>query len=171
MNRPKIDIPKEPIDWLLEFIGWAAIFFIVAYPLYHYGGLPDRIPTHFGPEGQPDAYGPKATIWTLPIVAILTFSLFVILNRKPHIFNYPTKITEENAFEQYQFATRLMRFLNSIISAFLAYITYGIVQTALGNQSGLNGNYLWLFLLLIFGAMAYYFWLNYQKSSLPVTGI
>jgi uncharacterized membrane protein len=159
-----MDIPKEPMDWFLEFIALAAILFMVAYLLSHYGGLPDKIPTHFGPGGQPDAYGPKATIWILPIIAILTFSIFNILNQKPHLFNYPTKITEENAFDQYRFATRMMRFINAAISAFMAYITYGIVQTALGKMSGLNGDYLWYFLLLILSGMIYYLRPNYQKK-------
>jgi hypothetical protein len=34
-----------------------------------------------------------------------------VLNRFPHIFNYTTTITEENALREYTRATRLVRYL------------------------------------------------------------
>lgn len=164
MSRPIIDVPKEPLDLFLEGLAWIAVLAMFAYPLYYYGSLPDKIPTHFGPTGQPDAYGAKSSIWALPIICLITFLIFIVLNRKPHIFNYPTKITAENALTQYQSATRLMRLLNAIITLFMAYITYGMVQTALGNQSGLDSNAIWIFMAAIFGITGYYFWQS-QKNK------
>ncbi len=164
MSRPIIEVPKEPIDWFLEGVAWIAIFSMFAYPLYHYGSLPEEIPTHFGPDGQPDAFGSKKSIWILPIISLITFIIFVVLNRSPHIFNYPTKITEDNALVQYQAATRLMRLLNAIITVFMAYITYGIVQTALENQNGLGTNAIWIFMTAVIGITIYYFWKNKQNK-------
>lgn len=163
MSRPIIEVPKEPLDWFLEGLAWITVFAMFAYPLYHYGNLPDEIPIHFGPNGQVDAYGPKRSIWILPIISLITFLIFFILNLSPHIFNYPTKITEDNALVQYQAATRLMRLLNAIITVFMAYITYGIVQTALGKQNGLGTNAIWIFMAAVVGITIYYFWKNKQN--------
>lgn len=165
MSRPIINVPKEPLDWFLEGVAWIAVLAMFAYPFYHYGSLPDKIPTHFGPNGQPDAYGAKRSIWALPIISLITFLIFIVLNRKPHIFNYPTKITEENALTQYQAATRLMRLLNTVITGFMAYITYGMVQTALGNKSGLDTNAVWIFMAAIFGITGYYIWDSQKKKQ------
>ncbi|MEM6377383.1 MAG: DUF1648 domain-containing protein, partial [Bacteroidota bacterium] len=104
MSRPKIEVPKEPVDWFLEGVAWIAVLAMFLYLLYHYGSMPDRIPTHFGANGLPDAYGSKTSIWPLPIISLITFLILFFLNKAPHLFNFPTKITEENALSQYQAA-------------------------------------------------------------------
>ena len=149
--RPKIQIEKEPTDWLMEFLGLAAVVFLVAYPLLHYGSLPEQVPTHFGPNGAPDAYGHKSNIWVLPIIGLATYILMSVINRNPHTFNFPKKVTEENAFSQYKIASRLIRSINTIIVVFFAYIVYSMLQTALEKQSGLGTYALGLFLVAIFG--------------------
>ena len=149
-KRPKIKIEKEPLDWLMEFFGIAAAVFMIVYPLYYYGSMPDQVPTHFGPNGLPDAYGSKENIWALPIIGGATYFILVVINRYPHTFNFPTKITEENAHAQYQIATRLIRSINTVMAGFFAYIVYGMVETALERKGGLGTYAIGLFLVIIF---------------------
>lgn len=155
-NRPKIKVPKNQWDYLIEAIGFAAVFFMLIYPGVHYGGLPQEIPIHFDANGQPDNYGDKSTIWTLPTVGVILFLGMQLLNRFPHIFNYPIKITPKNAADQYRKAARLLRTVNSIVAIVFAYILFSSVQTALGNQSGLGGSFIWIFVLLMISPLAIY---------------
>lgn len=39
--------------------------------------LPDTIPTHWNFQGQPDAYGPRSTIWIMPLLSIPLAILFL----------------------------------------------------------------------------------------------
>jgi hypothetical protein len=45
-----------------------------------------------------------------------------LLNKFPHVFNYPKKITNQNAERQYTIATRLVRYLK-----FIVVFTFSIV--------------------------------------------
>jgi len=46
---------------------------LVAHALYHFTILPDRVATHFGFTGQPDAWGPKLVFffWYMVLTGIL----------------------------------------------------------------------------------------------------
>ena len=41
----------------------------------NYPRLPERIPIHFGVTGEPDAWGPRETIWLLPLMGLASFTL------------------------------------------------------------------------------------------------
>jgi hypothetical protein len=45
-----------------------------------------------------------------------------ILNKYPHAFNYPTKITMQNAEKQYTIATKLIRYLK-----FMVVLTFSLI--------------------------------------------
>lgn len=73
---------KRSIGFLWTFL-LAALPFAVAAWLYP--GLPERIPTHFGPSGRPDAWGGRESIFLGPsimgIVSIFTYVLLTNLGR------------------------------------------------------------------------------------------
>ncbi|MEN0005556.1 MAG: DUF1648 domain-containing protein [Bacteroidota bacterium] len=150
MNRPRIQPPLTTYDKTIEVIGWMALCALITLPAMYYASLPDSIPTHFGPDGRPDAFSSKMMIWTLPIIGGITFLGLVYLNRFPHIFNYSTTITPENAERQYQLSTRMVRTINVVTTGLFVYLTYGTIHTALGNQEGLSDYFIFIFLGLTF---------------------
>ena len=154
--QPKIKIELEPIDKLIGLIALIGAILLIAIPLIYYTELPNEIPIHFGPDGNADDYSQKGMIWSLPIIGIITYIGMYWLNKYPHIFNYPQKITEENAPKQYRIATKLIRTLNAIITCLFAYITYAIIQTALGNQNGLGSYFLPVLMIILFVPIIYY---------------
>lgn len=46
----------------------------------------------------------------LPVTSAILFPGMSLVNRAPHIFNYPVRITSENALIQYTNAPRLIRY-------------------------------------------------------------
>ncbi len=162
-NRPKIQLEMQPIDNMLE--AGAAIFLLclIILPAYHFGDLPDRIPTHFNAKGVPDSFGDKGTIWILPIVGFIFFAIFTALCRFPHTFNYPVKITAENAERQYSMGVRLMRILKTIILLMFLMICYGTIQIAQGKENTLGGGSIMAMVALILGVTIFYFIKAYKK--------
>ena len=156
MERPRISIKLEPIDLIIEGIGILGLIALITLPFMYYNLLPETIPRHFGITGEVDAYSGKGLIWILPLIGILMYVGMFWLNKYPHIFNYPQEITKENAERQYKMATRMIRVLNAIITCVFAYITYTIIQTALGNQEGLGSLFTPVFLILVFGTLVYF---------------
>ena len=163
MTRPKLRIELEQSDLFVEVLGRMGVILLLAIPLFYYGDLPDTIPTHFNAAGEPDQYGRKAVVWLLPLIGLVTYLGLLWLNKYPHIFNYMREITEENAYQQYQIATRMVRAMNVIIMWAFAYLTYAMIQISLGYMSGLGDYFIPIFLLVLFGTIGYYLFQSLKK--------
>jgi uncharacterized membrane protein len=137
-QRPKIKIELTPFDKALELTGWMMVILLWAFAAYNYSTLPDKIPTHFNAAGQVDDYGSKIFIFLLPVIGTLLYPLMTVLNKFPHIFNYPKEITAENAEAQYTNATRLMRYLKLGCMVTFFIIEYTMAQVATGKSVGLG---------------------------------
>lgn len=158
MQRPKLAIKLELLDLIIEVVGAIALITMIALPILYYNELPETIPIHFNANGEVNGWSHKSTIWILPAIGAVVYVMLVVINKSPHIFNYLVKITEENAYRQYQLASRMMRTLNASIVALFAYISYNIIQLALGNEGG-SFNLLWVSLggtTCILGVYIYY---------------
>src|SRR5689334_19196218 len=110
-SRPKIKLKLSLADKVIEVAGFLALGFLWTLTVSNFSSLPEIIPTHFNGAGEVDDYGSKNMILILPVIATILFAGLTFLNKFPHLFNYPTEITGENAEKQYRSATRLMRCL------------------------------------------------------------
>lgn len=155
-KRPRIKIEKKTIDWIAELIAFVFLVMLVALPLIFLKELPERIPVHFNLAGQTDSYGSRSTMWLLPLLGLFIYIGMTIIERFPHIYNYPVEITEKNALKQYIIATRLIRILKTVILIIFSFITWQTIKTAKGNTSGLGKVFLPVFLLFIFGIVLIY---------------
>jgi hypothetical protein len=62
---------------------------------------------------------------------------FTILARYPHLFNYPVRVTPENAPRLYRSGRLLLRWLNVVLTWVFAFIEWQTLQVALGKATGL----------------------------------
>lgn len=116
--RPHIRPPMmrgEVIAILITITG--LLFTLIPLALY-YPSLPATIPTHFGINGQVNGYGPKATLLIFPAIGVFITLLFQTLCRYPWVFNYPVRITAENATRQYSRGRLLLRWVNAALWIF-----------------------------------------------------
>ncbi|MEJ7821670.1 MAG: DUF1648 domain-containing protein [Chitinophagaceae bacterium] len=147
--RPKIKIILTQFDKLIEISGIILLLIIWTLTTFNYFQSPDTVPIHFNLSGQPDGYGSKATLLFIPIIPTIIYLGLTQLNKYPHIYNYMTKITEENAKRQYTIATRMIRILKfSIVLIFTIDILSTLLMT-LGKFSGLGAWYLPLTILIL----------------------
>ena len=129
-ERPKLKLELTTFDKTLEILGWISILAIWVLTITNYTNLPDTIPIHYNGAGQADGFGGKDNILTLPLIATILFVGLTILNKFPHVFNYPTNITADNALRQYTNATRLIRYLNgqtSGLGVWFLPLTLGLI--------------------------------------------
>lgn len=137
-TRPKIKLNLSPLDNTLELT--AKIFFVIMWGLtiYSFFKLPTTIPIHYNASGQADNYGNKMTLLLLPVLGSLIYFGLTQLNKYPHIFNYMTQITEDNAKRQYTIATRMLRFLKIVILIIFSLIIFFTYLTSIGVTNGLG---------------------------------
>jgi hypothetical protein len=161
-KRPKIDLEPGDGDKLLESLGWLALLLLWGIALYGYARLPAIVPTHFDGAGRVNGWGPKGTFFLLPAVGAALFAVMTILNRFPHIFNYPLPITPQNARAQYVLATRLLRCIKAAIMAIFAMLEYFIYRGAAGGGMCLGAWFLPFTLALVFVPTAYYLYQSFR---------
>lgn len=152
MTRPRIKIELTATDKAIELIGWLALLAIWILTITSYSNLPDTIPTHYNSVGKADGFGGKINILISPLVATLLLVGITIANKFPHIFNYPTKITAENAFRQYTNVTIMNRYVKLILVVIFGLVEYKTIKST-------NGPGVWflpLTMVLVFIPLTYF---------------
>ncbi len=163
-ERPKIKLELTTTDKIFEILGWTSIFAIWVLTITNYTKLPDIIPIHYNAMGQADGFGRKGNILILPIIATVLFVGLTILNKFPHVFNYPTNITTDNALRQYTNATRLIRYLKLIIVVIFGLISYQTIRNANGQTEGLGTWFLPLTMGLLFIPLIYFIVKSFKEK-------
>ena len=164
-KRPRIKLQLKQTDKILEVVGWVSVFGIWALPLINYFDLPEIIPIHFNDAGKADRFGNKTHIFILPIISTLLFIGLTTLNKHPHIFNYPSQITKENAVDQYTNATRMMRVLKLVIVLLFGLIVFKTIQNVNGHADGL-GTWFLPFTIGVFIILTLYFLMMSMKDKI-----
>ena len=156
MERPVIKIKPDKLDKVIDVLNLTVLLFTVALPVFYFSDLPDMIPKHYNIAGIPDSFGSKNIIIILPVISIIFYVGLTFLRRYPHIFNYPSEITDENAIKQYRIAVKMLRFLLLILLSAFAYITFATIQTAFHTVLGLGYFFIPVFVFLIISTVIYF---------------
>jgi len=131
-RRPRIKIEMTITDKAIELIGRLALLTIWVLTISSYSNLPDTIPTHYNGAGQIDGFGRKVNILALPLIATAFFVGLTILNKFPHIFNYPSKINKDNALRQYTNMTRMTRYLKLVFVVIFGLLAFKTIKSTNG---------------------------------------
>ena len=137
-ERPKVKLDLTNTDKVIEFTGLALLIGIWILAILSFSDLPESIPTHYKGAGEVDGFGERTNIFVLPIIGTILFIGLKLLNKNPHIFNYPKTITDENALNQYSNGTRMIRVLKLIIVFVFGLILVRTLQNTNGNADGIG---------------------------------
>lgn len=140
----------------LEIIAGICLLILIILPIIFYPNLPDIIPIHYGADGKADGFGAKHTIFLLPVVGVLLYVGLTYLNRYPHHFNYPHRITPENKEKSYRTAQSMISALKTLITIIFTYITYITISSAGSDTASLGAFFLPLTAFMILGLLGYY---------------
>ncbi len=132
MERPRIGLPRTPIQSVLEVISVCSVVAVIVLTLLRMGQFPDSVPSHFNADGEPNRFASREVMWILPLLSAAVYAGLSWLQRIPHRYNYPVAITPENARGQYANAVGMVRVLKAIILGQVASLTFFQQQVALG---------------------------------------
>ena len=149
--------------WFLSFVVWLISTLYIAI---HFAGLPDTLPIHFNHAGKADGFGPRSTLLTLPIIALVLGVLLFWVHRKPHWLNYPVKITDQNRRRQESLALGMLAGLNLLLQLCFQYLSMQTMHLSLGLSwpDWLSAAFLPLFLGLTFLILMGYLVLAFFKG-------
>jgi uncharacterized membrane protein len=141
-ERPILHLERTPVETLLDMAALLAVAGSFALVIYHYGKLPDTIPTHFNAAGEADGFGSKSFLWFLPVLAGILVPGMIWLSRFPHKFNYPFRITKENAAGEYRRARVLIRVVGLMVAVLFLFLTWKMISGAVGGSASLGKHFL-----------------------------
>lgn len=126
-------------DWIIEVGSFMALLYSFS-PLLFFKSLGDtKIPIHYNIYGQVDGWGDRGFLLLLPLLALVFYIGFSILSKHYKKFNYPVKVTAQNASSVYKLGSRMMRHLKFFIILIFAYINNVSLSISMGNKNSLNG--------------------------------
>lgn len=141
----------------LETIGLAALallVFVTGRALYGPARLPARIPTHFGLDGRPDAWGSSVMLLVLPVIAVLLYVLMSVVARYPSAFNYPVRVTPRNRPFLEAIALDMIAWLKMELACMFAAIQGFAIRVAGHPGQGIPPALMPLVLVAVFATIA-----------------
>ncbi len=166
-NRPKIQVPVEGIDLIIDLIVLAILLAMWGYVIVSYAELPDIIPSHFNAQGEVDAYSGRNSIWVLMLVSTVVAVGMYVLTKYPHIHNYMEEITEENAPRNYKMSCRLLRFVNLFTILIMLYVVYSVIEKSAGNDIILESSFMYIVIAfsIVMPLILYVYMLKKKKDT------
>lgn len=161
-KRPVLKIPLTPQERALEWLAIAALVINLLVIIFSWSNLQDKIPVHFNLAGKPDSYGDKIILLALPLFSFIQYFGLSILSRFPHTFNYPWRITTQNAARQYWLGRMLLTCLKTEFACFLAYITWQLTEIGQSKATDIGFLSVSIFIIIVFGSIGIYLRKAYQ---------
>lgn len=149
--------PATILEKQLKTLSLVILGVMVIYCVSNFTSLPDEIPIHFNAKGEADDWGTKNILFFIPGVCSFLFLMMHFIGKlKPKTYNFPVKLTEDNARKQVELAREMMQGLNVVIFGLMFYILWRMVDLATGGSGGLGTFFMIVFLVGIFGVIVYY---------------
>ena len=127
---------------MLQLAGVAVLMALCGYAFAVWGRIPPRVPVHFGARGLPDAWGARSSLLLLPVLGVALFVVLTVLERFPRLYNYPVRLTAQNAEALFRLGRQLVVTVKLTTTAILAYLFWASTRVALGEMPGLHA---WFF--------------------------
>ncbi|MEO4052522.1 DUF1648 domain-containing protein [Solibacillus sp. CAU 1738] len=151
--RPKLDIPKTTGEIIADIIGIGALLLAILFIALNWSSLPAEIPAHFNGAGDVDRWGSKFEILILPAISIGLFAMMYVLEKKPHVHNYPDRLNETNVEAFYTTSRKMLNIMKNLINILFAYCIYETILVAQEKADALNMFGMMVFLVPIFAVI------------------
>jgi uncharacterized membrane protein len=131
-DRPRPRLDRTTLERDGEVLCGLLVAGCFAVAARYWPTLPARVPMHFDAAGGVDGWGPRGSVWVVPVVAAVLYGVLTLLGRIPHVYNYPWPITAENAERQYRLARRCLAAVKLVMMVSFLGITLAICRAAVG---------------------------------------
>lgn len=150
MDEP-IQIERNALDILETIVSLSCLVGVAVYLILFWHTFPEQIPGHYNAAGEVDRWGDKSELIVLPIVSWVLYGLITLIERFPQAWNSGVRVTSENRTAVY----RLLKSMIAVVkmSMLLMFASLTVISSLTLN---LPVWYLLAFLVILFGAIAYF---------------
>jgi uncharacterized membrane protein len=129
----------------IEIIALVMILLTIFIVSYNYHKLPDRIPNHFTFSGIPNDLKGKQTIWLLPVMSVIIYTMLTSITFLIGFLKRPEELTSEVMV----LVSGLIRQLKLLFSILFFFLANGTIRISIGKTNGLGIAFSPFFLVLI----------------------
>lgn len=145
MYRPVLKLPKTTYEKILDYIGGGLFVLSILYILVMWGKLPEETPAHFNGAGEVNRWGSKIEVLIMPFIGIFLWIFLGVLERAPHMHNYPARLNESNVEAFYLNSRIIVNEIKNLCLILFAAISFQMIRIALGGVESIG----WWFLPLV----------------------
>ncbi len=136
--RPILKIKKTKSEWVWDLIGGGIFLGIIVYLIISWSHLPDQVPGHYNGVGEVDRWGSKGELLILPMISFFLWGSLMLLERFPHVHNYPPRMNETNVRAFYLSSRKLLNSIKNIYLLAFSYIIFQQIRGAYGESDSLG---------------------------------
>ena len=132
--------PRSRLEWTLEGIALGGVLSPFAITALFWSELPERIAVHFDFEGQPNGWGPRALMFTIPVINSMSYLLLTAIGSRAHSMqgmNLPAKVNRDHP-EVRRLGRELISWVKALMTLLMSYLTWGKAQVALGRSAAMG---------------------------------
>lgn len=151
--RPTLMLEKTKSEWVWDVIGGGFFIGAIIFLVISWGSIPDLVPGHYNASGDVDRWGSKFELLILPIVGLLLWLFMNVLEKFPHVHNYPDRLNENNVEAFYLNSRKLLNSVKNVCLLTFSYILVQSIRVALGNAESLGLWFLPVMLIVLSAIM------------------
>jgi uncharacterized membrane protein len=140
-------------------LAWFIVSLTVVYTLWMFPQLPERIPLHFGPDGTPDAWGARGTIF-IAVGFSLFLQLFLMFVPKLGASVSPQIRKSKDPEAELAWAMSFIAKVRVWVAGLFLLIAWSTATVALQQAAGLG----WLFFGYTIGGVAVILYVAIRRS-------
>lgn len=146
-----IKIERNALDVLEAIVSLSCLVGVSLYLILAWSTIPAQIPAHYNAAGEVNRWGSKSELIILPIISWLIYGMITLIERFPQAWNTGVRVTEENRAEVFRLLKNMIACVKMITLSIFSCLT---VLSSLARN--LPMWFLLVFLVLLFGTIAYY---------------
>lgn len=128
--------PLTPVERVLDIVSLLAVVLSWLLPLVNFSSLPAEVPTHFGVNGEPDAYGGRLSVFQLAAVASAAWVLVLLTRRRGSFTRLPVALTEENHLWVGTLTRQFLTAVGTAVVIMFAGLQLQTLRVAMGTARG-----------------------------------
>lgn len=152
-------ILPTPFQLVTESLALLTVVGTAVYLGMIWASLPEQIPSHFGPDGAPDAWSGKPMLLLFFFLSLGLYLLFTVVELMPRIWNLPISVSEKSKPILYSLTRTLIGSLKLISTVGFGWVIY---TTANERQIGVV--FLILLIVALIASMGGYFFRSFRLS-------
>ena len=148
MYRPILKLPKTKFEKLWDYIGCGIFMLSILYIFIMWSEIPEEVPGHFNGAGEVDRWGTKIELFILPFIGVFLWILLSLLEKAPHMHNYPARLNENNVKAFYLNSRKTLNEIKNLCLIIFAVISFQMVRIAIGEIETIGW---WLLPIVLIG--------------------